>query len=181
MALQFSLLPSTREGSLGFSALARFLAGVSLPRLGNAVGAGNEAASWAISPFSPELQMFSSVGLFQGIVVDVPFASFFLSQLLGHHHSVFYSSVDELPSLDSEFYKNLTSIKVRSQFTWLPCIPGQLLREWERPQRAGNSWQSPRPSSHMTGCRKGCTGGVQLCWGFCKQQDLPLSGLGRIF
>ncbi|NIG58151.1 ubiquitin-protein ligase E3B-like [Pontoporia blainvillei] len=46
-----------------------------------------------------------------GIVVDVPFASFFLSQLLGHHHSVFYSSVDELPSLDSEFYKNLTSIK----------------------------------------------------------------------
>lgn len=50
--------------------------------------------------------------LSQGIVVDVPFASFFLSQLLGHHHSVFYSSVDELPSLDSEFYKNLTSIKV---------------------------------------------------------------------
>lgn len=50
--------------------------------------------------------------LLQGIVVDVPFASFFLSQLLGHHHSVFYSSVDELPSLDSEFYKNLTSIKV---------------------------------------------------------------------
>lgn len=50
--------------------------------------------------------------LSQGIVVDVPFASFFLSQLLGHHHSLFYSSVDELPSLDSEFYKNLTSIKV---------------------------------------------------------------------
>lgn len=50
--------------------------------------------------------------LSQGIVVDVPFASFFLSQLLGHHHSIFYSSVDELPSLDSEFYKNLTSIKV---------------------------------------------------------------------
>lgn len=45
-------------------------------------------------------------------MVDVPFASFFLSQMLGHHHSVFYSSVDELPSLDSEFYKNLTSIKV---------------------------------------------------------------------
>lgn len=45
-------------------------------------------------------------------MVDVPFASFFLSQMLGHHHSIFYSSVDELPSLDSEFYKNLTSIKV---------------------------------------------------------------------
>lgn len=48
----------------------------------------------------------------QGIVVDVPFASFFLSQVMGHHHSTFYSSIDELPSLDSEFYKNLTSIKV---------------------------------------------------------------------
>ena len=59
--------------------------------------------------------------LSQGIVVDVPFASFFLSQLLGHHHSVFYSSVDELPSLDSEFYKNLTSIKVSvaRQNAWL--------------------------------------------------------------
>lgn len=55
--------------------------------------------------------------LAQGIVVDVPFASFFLSQVLGHHHSTFYSSIDELPSLDSEFYKNLTSIKV-SQTLW---------------------------------------------------------------
>ena len=54
-------------------------------------------------------------------MVDVPFASFFLSQLLGHHHSVFYSSVDELPSLDSEFYKNLTSIKVsvEGRVAWL--------------------------------------------------------------
>ncbi|KAK7811801.1 hypothetical protein U0070_016873 [Myodes glareolus] len=52
-----------------------------------------------------------ALNLFKGIVVDVPFASFFLSQMLGHHHSIFYSSVDELPSLDSEFYKNLTSIK----------------------------------------------------------------------
>ncbi|KAG9487064.1 hypothetical protein GDO78_007113 [Eleutherodactylus coqui] len=63
------------------------------------------------------LQLFEFVGkmlgkaVYEGIVVDVPFASFFLSQLLGHHHSIFYSSVDELPSLDPEFYKNLTSIK----------------------------------------------------------------------
>lgn len=63
------------------------------------------------------LQLFEFVGkmlgkaVYEGIVVDVPFASFFLSQMLGHHHSIFYSSVDELPSLDSEFYKNLTSIK----------------------------------------------------------------------
>ncbi|KAL7839153.1 hypothetical protein SRHO_G00258110 [Serrasalmus rhombeus] len=63
------------------------------------------------------LQLFEFVGkmlgkaLYEGIVVDVPFASFFLSQVLGHHHSSFYSYIDELPSLDSEFYKNLTSIK----------------------------------------------------------------------
>uniref|UniRef100_A0A8C5H7Y4 Ubiquitin-protein ligase E3B n=1 Tax=Gouania willdenowi TaxID=441366 RepID=A0A8C5H7Y4_GOUWI len=63
------------------------------------------------------LQLFEFVGkmlgkaVYEGIVVDVPFASFFLSQVLGHHHSSFYSSIDELPSLDSEFYKNLTSIK----------------------------------------------------------------------
>uniref|UniRef100_A0A3B4YTF1 Ubiquitin-protein ligase E3B n=1 Tax=Seriola lalandi dorsalis TaxID=1841481 RepID=A0A3B4YTF1_SERLL len=63
------------------------------------------------------LQLFEFVGkmlgkaVYEGIVVDVPFASFFLSQVLGHHHSTFYSSIDELPSLDSEFYKNLTSIK----------------------------------------------------------------------
>lgn len=64
----------------------------------------------------------------QGIVVDVPFASFFLSQLLGHHHSLFYSSVDELPSLDSEFYKNLTSIKVRSQAAAPPSGWGEARR-----------------------------------------------------
>ncbi|XP_061115724.1 ubiquitin-protein ligase E3B [Conger conger] len=63
------------------------------------------------------LLLFEFVGkmlgkaMYEGIVVDVPFASFFLSQVLGHHHSMFYSSIDELPSLDSEFYKNLTSIK----------------------------------------------------------------------
>jgi len=49
--------------------------------------------------------------------VDVPFASFFLSQVMGHHHTTFYSSIDELPSLDSEFYKNLTSIKVGWNYT----------------------------------------------------------------
>jgi len=46
-------------------------------------------------------------------VVDVPFASFFLSQLLGHsQHSGVYSSMDELPSFDPELYKSLTYIKV---------------------------------------------------------------------
>lgn len=66
------------------------------------------------SDFAAVIILSNLSGLFaQGIVVDVPFASFFLSQVLGHHHSTFYSSIDELPSLDSEFYKNLTSIKVR--------------------------------------------------------------------
>ncbi|PSN54423.1 Ubiquitin-protein ligase E3B [Blattella germanica] len=46
-----------------------------------------------------------------GIVVDVPFASFFLSQLLGQQHQALYSSMDELPSLDRELYRSLTFIK----------------------------------------------------------------------
>ncbi|XP_069070843.1 ubiquitin-protein ligase E3B isoform X2 [Pleurodeles waltl] len=87
------------------------------------------------------LQLFEFVGkmlgkaVYEGIVVDVPFASFFLSQLLGHHHSIFYSSIDELPSLDSEFYKNLTSIKrydgdisdLGLTFTYDEDVMGQLI------------------------------------------------------
>ncbi|CAG2067780.1 unnamed protein product, partial [Timema podura] len=46
-----------------------------------------------------------------GIVVDVPFASFFLSQVLGQQHQALYSSMDELPSLDPELYRSLTFIK----------------------------------------------------------------------
>ena len=45
-------------------------------------------------------------------MVDVPFAPFFLSELLGHSHKNLYCSVDELPSLDPELYKNITYIKV---------------------------------------------------------------------
>jgi ubiquitin-protein ligase E3 B len=47
----------------------------------------------------------------QGIVVEVPFAAFFLSQILSQHQSKTYSSVDELPSLDPQLYKNLTYVK----------------------------------------------------------------------
>ncbi|KAK2156726.1 hypothetical protein LSH36_206g00029 [Paralvinella palmiformis] len=53
----------------------------------------------------------SCFDVFQGIVVDVPFASFFLSQILGQQHSATYSSMDELPSLDPELYKSLTYVK----------------------------------------------------------------------
>ena len=47
-------------------------------------------------------------------MVEVPFAPFFLSQMRGQSHSAIYSAIDELPSLDSELYKNLTYIKVRT-------------------------------------------------------------------
>lgn len=63
------------------------------------------------------LSLFEFVGkmlgkaVYEGIVVDVPFASFFLSQLLGHQHSALYSSIDELPSLDADLYRSLTYIK----------------------------------------------------------------------
>ncbi|CAD5110961.1 DgyrCDS315 [Dimorphilus gyrociliatus] len=63
------------------------------------------------------LQLFNFVGkmlakaVYEGIVVELPFAPFFLSQLLGKKHSNIYSPIDELPSLDAELYKNLTFIK----------------------------------------------------------------------
>ncbi|XP_047141200.1 ubiquitin-protein ligase E3B isoform X1 [Hydra vulgaris] len=63
------------------------------------------------------LQLFEFVGkmlgkaLYEGILVDVPFASFFLNYMLQHKHSPMYSSIDELPSLDPEMYKNLNFIK----------------------------------------------------------------------
>ena len=47
----------------------------------------------------------------QGLTVEVPLASFFLSQVLGHTHSSLYSALDELPSLDPELYRSLTYIK----------------------------------------------------------------------
>ncbi|XP_043650332.1 ubiquitin-protein ligase E3B isoform X1 [Drosophila teissieri] len=63
------------------------------------------------------LQLFEFVGrmlgkaVYEGIVVDVPFASFFLSQLLGQTQQALYSCMDELPSLDNELYRSLTFIK----------------------------------------------------------------------
>lgn len=63
------------------------------------------------------LQLFEFVGrmlgkaVYEGIVVDVPFASFFISQLLGQTQQALYSCMDELPSLDNELYRSLTFIK----------------------------------------------------------------------
>ena len=44
--------------------------------------------------------------------MDVPFALFFLNKMLTQRKSSMYSSIDELPSLDPEVYKNLNFIKV---------------------------------------------------------------------
>ncbi|XP_056636344.1 ubiquitin-protein ligase E3B [Diorhabda sublineata] len=63
------------------------------------------------------LQLFEFVGrmlgkaVYEGIVVDVPFASFFLSQVSGQTAQVLYSCVDELPSLDPELYRSLSYVK----------------------------------------------------------------------
>ncbi|XP_031633288.1 ubiquitin-protein ligase E3B [Contarinia nasturtii] len=61
------------------------------------------------------LQLFDFVGrmlgkaVYEGIVVDVPFAMFFLSQLL--QQQALYSCIDELPSLDQELYRSLSFVK----------------------------------------------------------------------
>ncbi|CAH1185168.1 unnamed protein product [Phyllotreta striolata] len=63
------------------------------------------------------LQLFDFVGrmlgkaIYEGIVVDVPFASFFLSQVSGQTTQVLYSCVDELPSLDPALYRSLSYVK----------------------------------------------------------------------
>ncbi|XP_055959426.1 ubiquitin-protein ligase E3B [Patella vulgata] len=63
------------------------------------------------------LALFEFVGsmlgkaVYEGIIVDIPFASFFLTQMLGHQQSSTYSSLDELPSLDPELAKSLNYIK----------------------------------------------------------------------
>ncbi|XP_030752735.1 ubiquitin-protein ligase E3B isoform X2 [Sitophilus oryzae] len=63
------------------------------------------------------LQLFEFTGrmlgkaIYEGIVVDVPFASFFLSQVSGQTAQAMYSCVDELPSLDPALYRSLSYVK----------------------------------------------------------------------
>lgn len=63
------------------------------------------------------LHLFEFVGkmlgkaIYEGILVDVRFASFFLNSILRRNHSAMYSSIDELPSLDPEMHKHLNFIK----------------------------------------------------------------------
>ncbi|XP_066590975.1 ubiquitin-protein ligase E3B [Prorops nasuta] len=63
------------------------------------------------------LQLFEFVGrmlgkaVYEGIVVDVPFASFFVSQFSGQAGGALYSCLDELASLDRDLYRSLTLVK----------------------------------------------------------------------
>lgn len=63
------------------------------------------------------LKLFEFLGkmlgkaLYEGLVVEVPFAPFFLNHVLRRQHSSLYSSIDELPSLDQSLYKSLCFIK----------------------------------------------------------------------
>ena len=65
------------------------------------------ALSYADDIFMPSHSL-----LLQGIVVEVPFASFFLSQLVRQHQSLHYSSLDELYSMDPELSRSLQYVKV---------------------------------------------------------------------
>jgi len=49
--------------------------------------------------------------IFEGIVVDVHFAPFFLSLMLGHQQSPLFSATDELQSLDKELYTSMNYVK----------------------------------------------------------------------
>ncbi|KAF6777588.1 hypothetical protein AHF37_02724 [Paragonimus kellicotti] len=65
--------------------------------------------------FDPSLNLFrvtSDQRIVPGIVVDVPFANFFLTQLLGREKTGCYSFLDELATLDKELYKSLSYIKL---------------------------------------------------------------------
>lgn len=64
------------------------------------------------------LQLLNFVGrilgkaVYEGTVVDVPFANFFLSQVLRHQHmNLAYSYFDELPSFDLELSRMLSALK----------------------------------------------------------------------
>ncbi len=63
------------------------------------------------------LRMFEFVGkligkaVYEGHVIDVQFAPFFLRQICGVQRSANYSFLDDLATLDKELYKNLRSIK----------------------------------------------------------------------
>ena len=49
--------------------------------------------------------------LYENMLIELPFASFFLSKMLGQHN--LNVDIDHLQSLDPELYKNLLYLKVK--------------------------------------------------------------------
>lgn len=60
--------------------------------------------------------------IYEGILMDVPFASFLLSMMCGRRYMTMYSSLDELSSLDPALDKSLRFVKVR---TYMLCTAKQ--------------------------------------------------------
>ena len=58
--------------------------------------------------------------IYEGILMDVPFASFLLNMMCGRRYMTMYSSLDELSSLDPALDKSLRFIKV-----WVLCTAEQ--------------------------------------------------------
>ncbi|KAJ3043343.1 Ubiquitin-protein ligase E3B [Rhizophlyctis rosea] len=73
---------------------------------------GNVVPSPSSSVQPDHLELFQFVGkllgkaLYDGIVIDIPFALFVYTKMLGR-----WNFLDELPSLDPQLYKNLTFLK----------------------------------------------------------------------
>ena len=101
--------------------------------------------------------------VYEGIVVDVPFAMFFVSQILGKDHATsHYSYLDELSSLDAELYKQLTYIKhydgdvsdLGLTFSFDQDVMGQLVTHELQPGGRGiNVTSNNRYVSMVFGCK----------------------------
>ncbi|CAI8030927.1 Ubiquitin-protein ligase E3B [Geodia barretti] len=78
---------------------------------------GHLFPSWLSGVNENHLQLFQFVGkmvgkaVYEGIVVDIPLAPFFLSHLLKRNHSAYYNYLDELSSFDEQIYSSLNFIK----------------------------------------------------------------------
>jgi len=60
---------------------------------------------------TPNLLCFCfTQALYENMLIELPFASFFLSKMLGQHN--INVDIDHLQSLDPVLYKNLLSLKV---------------------------------------------------------------------
>ena len=83
--------------------------------------------------------MFNYIGkllgkaVYEGIVLDVHFAQFFLRHLASSSSNNFYSYIDDLPAFDPELAKNLAYVKrcedvsdLGLTFEWTEDVLGQV-------------------------------------------------------